>query len=83
MSERSIYSTILSAELARWHEEALNVYNVFNTFAIHSEEGIDWDQVDKAVDRLAGLLPDDIRPQGVKPTPFVQRSKKTEADDLL
>lgn len=79
MTERSIFNTILSAELARFHEETLAAWQEFERV---DQPGLG--ALETAMTRLAGLLPDDMRPKGIKPTPFrTHIPKKKSADDLL
>lgn len=76
MTERSIYNTIVSAELARWHEEMIEFLALIDC-------GLELHELRPQIERLGGLLPDDIRPPWIKPTPFVQKSKPLSTDDLL
>ena len=80
MSERSIFNTILSAELARFHEETLAVWHEFEQI---DQPGIG--PLEVQIHRLVGLLPDDMRPKGITATPYRQPSSKPKkaADDLL
>lgn len=71
----SVIESSLRAEIAALHEQILNAHKAENMDEAFHELG-----------KLVGMLPDDIRPEHVKPFtlhPGPFKTKKKEADDLL